>query len=96
MIIHAKLFPRGNRERLRLKQNLTLLHCETLFPMATYFALVNDVHEFGLGSNNPYTGSLEARVKASNKERVYGLVRPNHEFVAMRIMSCNNVRYQYS
>ena len=26
-----------------------------------------------------YTGSLEARVQASNKERVYGLVHPNHK-----------------
>ena len=31
----------------------------------------------GLGWTNPYTGSLEARVQASNKEQVYGLVRPN-------------------
>ena len=30
------------------------------------------------GPTNPYTGSLKAtRVYASNKERVYGLVRPN-------------------
>ena len=31
-----------------------------------------------LGQNNLYTCSLEARVWASNKERVHGLVRPNH------------------
>jgi hypothetical protein len=31
----------------------------------------------GLGQTNPYIGSLEARVYASNKERVYGLVCPN-------------------
>ena len=31
-----------------------------------------------LGQNNPYTGFLEARIKASNKERMYELVRPNH------------------
>ena len=31
----------------------------------------------GLGRTNPYTGSLEARVQASNKEQVYELVRPN-------------------
>ena len=30
----------------------------------------------GLGENEPYTGSLEARVQASNKEQVYGLVCP--------------------
>ena len=31
----------------------------------------------GLGRNIPYIGSLEARVLASNKERLYGLVCPN-------------------
>ena len=30
-----------------------------------------------LERHNAYTGSLEARVKASNKELVYVLVRPN-------------------
>ena len=30
-----------------------------------------------LGWNNPYTRSLEARIWASNKEQMYGLVRPN-------------------
>ena len=32
----------------------------------------------GLGQTNLYSGFLEARVQASNKERVYGLVHPNH------------------
>jgi hypothetical protein len=30
-----------------------------------------------LGRTNMYTSSLEARVWTSNKEQVYGLVRPN-------------------
>ena len=34
-----------------------------------------------LGQTNPYTSSLEARVQASNKERVYGLVCPNPNFM---------------
>ena len=31
---------------------------------------------WGLGRNNPYTGSLVARLQSSNKEPMYGLIRP--------------------
>ena len=44
--------------------------------------------DIGLGWNNPYPGSLEASILASNKEQVYGLVRPNPN-VGIDVMNFN-------
>ena len=54
-----------------------------------------------LGQTNPYNGSLEARVYASNKEWVYELVRPNPQNVVLSIVksffqSDHRVRSSYT
>ena len=58
--------------------------CRQLAAKLHKFKFTTDHHNHAqwpssrLGRTNPYIGFLEARVEASsNKERVYGLVRPN-------------------